>query len=108
MVIELAEGVDVADETAQILWDTVLDRVNHRLPTFGTIARTHMLLLPHGDFTRTAKGSASRKSIQKRYAAEVEEIYQRFGDQWRGERDRYGSVIVETTISLSLDAAGPE
>lgn len=107
-VIEMAEGIDCSEGTAQQLWDTVIDGVNSKLPTFGGIARSHMLLVPHGAFPRTAKGSASRKDVERKYAAEVEAIYDRFGDQWRGERERYGSVIVETTISLSSDATGPE
>lgn len=107
-VIELAKDVEASEETAQNLWGTVIDGVNHKLPKFGGIARTHMLLVPHGEFPRTAKGTISRKDIERKYAAKVDDIYQRFGDQWRGERDRYGSVIVETTISLSSDATGPE
>lgn len=108
VVIELAEGVDSSEETSQELWNKVIDGMNQKLPRFGWIARTHILLVPYGEFTRTAKGSATRKDIERKYAVEVDDIYQRFGDQWRGERDRYGSVIVETTISLSSDAAGPE
>lgn len=107
-VIELAEGIDGDEETAQKLWDTIIDGVNSKLPKFGGIARTHMLLVPHGSFPRTAKGSVSRKDLERKYAEQVDDIYERFGDQWRGERDRYGSVIVETTISLSSDATGPE
>lgn len=107
-VIELAEGVDTSEEIAQELWDTVLDGVNSKLPKFGGIARSHMLLVPHGAFARTAKGSASRKDVETKYAADIDDIYDRFGDEWRGERERYGSVIVETTISLSSDAHGAE
>lgn len=104
-VIELAEGVEDSEETVQELWDTVIEGMNQKLPAFGRIAQTHVLLVKPGGFQRTAKGSASRKEVERKYAQRIDDIYKRFGDQWRGERERYGSVIVETTISLSTSAS---
>lgn len=104
-LIELVEGVEAGRQATQELWDTVVESVNLKLPTFGRVARTHLLLVPCGDFPRTAKGSASRKAVERKYAARINEIYAQFGDTWRGERERYGSVIVETTISLSTSTS---
>ncbi|CAN8102668.1 unnamed protein product [Discula destructiva] len=105
VVVELVEGAEDSEKTTQELWDTVVESMNNKLPTFGRIARTHMLLVPYGGFPRTAKGSASRKAVERMYAARIDDIYSRFGDEWRGDSGRYDSVIIETTISLSTSAS---
>lgn len=115
VLIELAEkGAAQQDDgeegLATALWEGIIRVQNRRMPTYGRIDRDHVLLVPPGGFVRTAKGTARRKETERKYAAEMEQIYQRFGDRWRGSRDRYGSVVVERSFSLSAssEAAGSD
>lgn len=104
LLIELAQGVQQDEGLAQQLWDEIIQPQNHKTPTYARIQQTHIIFVPHGGFVRTAKGSARRKETERKYAEEIEQIYGRFGNQWRGSRDRYGSVVVERSFSLSASS----
>lgn len=109
VLIELAKDIQASETLKQELWDHIIRPHNGITPSYGRIDQTHMLLIPHGGFVRTSKGTAKRMETQQKHAKEIEQVYQRFGDSWKGNRDRYGSVVVERSFSLSAssDAAEP-
>lgn len=108
LLIELAHGAQQDESLAQQLWHEIIDPKNQKMPTYARIQQTHVLFVPHGGFVRTAKGSARRNETERKYAEEIEQVYGRFGNQWRGNRDRYGSVVVEKSFSLSASSEAAE
>lgn len=96
VVLELDDGIEVNAQTIPQLGDTVVEGMNQKLPTFGRIARTHMLIL------------MVAKAIERQFAAQTDGLYSQFGDERRGDSDRYGSVAIETTICLSTSASNQE
>lgn len=108
LLVELAQGIQQDEGLAEQLWDEIIQRQNSKTPTYARIQQTHILFVPHGEFVRTAKGSARRKETEMKYAEEIEQIYGSFGNQWRGSRDRYGSVVVDRSFSLSASSEAAE
>ncbi|KAH8882930.1 acetyl-CoA synthetase-like protein [Thozetella sp. PMI_491] len=78
LLIEPAAGA--SEEDAAELWDAVVAPVNRRVPLQGTVARTHVVIVPHRGFVRTPKGSVVRKATEERYSQEIETVYEVHGD----------------------------
>ncbi|KAI0469801.1 acetyl-CoA synthetase-like protein [Xylariaceae sp. FL0804] len=81
-LVELAEGVSATDAGDRI-WASAIEPQNALVPVHGRVARTHLLVVPADGFVRTPKGNSSRGYTERKFAAEIEAVYQRFGDRWQ-------------------------
>lgn len=101
-LIELTDGTEVSRELAVDIWEEVIQPANDKAQMHIRVAKTHILLVPYGSFLRTAKGSAVRKLTEQQFKEQIEDVYERFGDQWQDAKDRYGSISQETSITVEV------
>ena len=94
---EALDMIDRGDEQKfrESVWQTV-EEVNKDLPSVARIAKTHVLLAPkEKPFLRTSKGTVMRFQTLKAYGSELDQCYEKFGDQsvdMLGRVDRNGTV----------------
>lgn len=101
-VIELVEGQEVSPKLAAELWEEQIKPANEKAQTHIRVAKTHLLLVPAGEFPRTGKGSVVRKKTEAKFRKGIEEVYEKFGDQWHDAKDRYGSISQTTSITVEV------
>lgn len=76
---------DASPEAVHEIWKSVLEPLNAKGQSHARVASTHMLVVPTGELVRTPKGSISKVKSERKFAKEIEETYQRFGDVWQAE-----------------------
>ncbi|KAF3767061.1 acetyl-CoA synthetase-like protein [Cryphonectria parasitica EP155] len=105
-LIELTEGVPVSRDLAVDIWNQAIQPANEKAQMHIRVAKTHVLLVPAGEFVRTAKGSTVRKLTEAKFKEAIDEVYERFGDKWQDAKDRYGSISQETSITVEISTDG--
>ncbi|RYP43923.1 hypothetical protein DL768_009554 [Monosporascus sp. mg162] len=100
LLVELAEGVQPKDASG--LWEAVVQPQNVKAPAHARISPTHMLYIPAGGFVRTPKGSVGKKQTERKFAKEIDAVYQRFGDKWQDGYERFGSITHTLDVKVEL------
>ncbi|KAI0022959.1 acetyl-CoA synthetase-like protein [Xylariomycetidae sp. FL0641] len=85
-LLELAPGVAEHGAAARI-WRDVVAPLNASVPAHGRVAETHVVAVPSGSFVRTPKGSYVRRKTEEKFAGEIQEVYEVFGDHWQEADD---------------------
>lgn len=82
LLIELYPEVDKDEATVvNTIWEESVVAINDYAPTSGQIARTHIIVASQDKpFKRNVKGSVSRKATLQDYKTEIEDVYQKYGD----------------------------
>ncbi|KAI1432585.1 acetyl-CoA synthetase-like protein [Xylaria sp. CBS 124048] len=76
---------DAHPEAMSEVWESVLAPLNAKVPSDARIARTHLLQIPESGFVTTGKGTVSKVKSERKFAKEIEEIYQKFGDVYHSQ-----------------------
>jgi hypothetical protein len=105
LLVELVEGE--TPTTAASLWDDVVQAANTRASAHGRVLKPYTLLFPTGAFERTVKGSVMRKKTERKFADEINHVYDTFGDQWQ-EGSRYGSIMQTTDVEVKVTTDGDQ
>lgn len=91
------------ERLADEIFETVVQPANANVPAHATIRRTHMALVPAGNFVRTpGLGKIVRKKTVARNAALIEAMYQEHGDQWQAKQGRFNSITATTEIKVEV------
>ncbi|RYO94510.1 hypothetical protein DL764_007829 [Monosporascus ibericus] len=91
LLVELAQGVQPLDASG--LWEAVVRPQNVKVPIHARISPTHVLYVPAGEFVRTPKGSVAKKQMERKFAKEIDAVYEKFGDKWQDGSERFGSIM---------------
>lgn len=105
-LLELADGLAASPALAAELWEAHVKPANDKAQTHIRVARTHVVLVPAGAFPRTGKGSMIRKKAEAMFGREIEEVYEKYGDEWHDAKDRYGSISQTTDITVEIVTSG--
>ncbi|RYP77415.1 hypothetical protein DL771_001210 [Monosporascus sp. 5C6A] len=104
LLVELAQGVQPKDASG--LWEAVVQPQNVKIPIHARISRTHILYIPAGGFVRTPKGSVAKKQTERKFAKEIDAVYEKFGDKWQDGTERFGSIMRTLDVKVELSAGG--
>ncbi|RYP43593.1 hypothetical protein DL770_011588 [Monosporascus sp. CRB-9-2] len=104
LLVELAQGVQPKDASG--LWEAVVQPQNVKAPAHARISPTHVLYIPAGGFVRTPKGSVGKKQTERKFAKEIDAVYEKFGDKWQDGCERFGSIThtLDVKVELSEEA----
>ncbi|RYP76208.1 hypothetical protein DL769_003679 [Monosporascus sp. CRB-8-3] len=100
LLVELAQGVQPEDASG--IWEAVVRPQNVKVPAHTRIAHTHILYIPAGGFVRTPKGSVGRKQTERKFAKEIDAVYEKFGDKWQDGNERFGSIVHTLDLKVEL------
>ncbi|RYP05428.1 hypothetical protein DL765_009844 [Monosporascus sp. GIB2] len=91
LLVELAQGVQPKDVSG--LWEAVVRPQNAKVPIHARISRTHILYITAGGFVRTPKGSVAKKQTERKFAKDIDAVYEKFGDKWQDDSERFGPTM---------------
>ncbi|RYP29495.1 hypothetical protein DL767_006685 [Monosporascus sp. MG133] len=100
LLAELAPGVQPKDASG--LWEAAVRPQNVKVPIHARISRTHILYIPAGGFVRTPKGSVAKKQTERKFAKEIDAVYEKFGDKWQDDCERFGSTMHTLDVKVEL------
>ncbi|KAJ0114297.1 Bacitracin synthase 3 [Diaporthe amygdali] len=89
------------------LWESCIEAGNSSVPAHRRVAYSHILVLPIGSLIRTLKGNVMRKQTEHKFSAVISEIYEKFGDEWQDNRERYGSISKSVSLEVSVEQRDP-
>ena len=85
LLLELVEPRDEPESRAALIdqiWQESVVPVNNVAPKYGQVAKTHVLIAtPDKAFERSIKGTVARKATLRAYEAEIDSVYQKYGDE---------------------------
>lgn len=105
VLIEVAEGVELCDDTADNIWESVIKEANTNMPAHATITRSHVALVPPESFIRTSLGKIIRRKTEDKFTDLIEKVYRESGDKWQGKYDRLSAIMATTSISVVTEPA---
>ncbi|RYP38849.1 hypothetical protein DL767_002411 [Monosporascus sp. MG133] len=104
LLVELAQGVQPKDASG--LWEAVVQPQNAKVPAHARISRTHIVYIPAGGFVRTPKGSVGKKQTERKFAKEIDAVYEKFGDKWQDGCERFGSITRTLDVKHIVSSSG--
>lgn len=105
VIVELRakEGeFNVKDEKRK-LWDSCIEVGNFSVPVHGRVAFSHILVQPVGSLIRTLKGNVMRRQTERKFSEAISEVYEKYGDEWQDNRERYGSISKSVSLEVSVE-----
>ncbi|KAG6362237.1 hypothetical protein INS49_010467 [Diaporthe citri] len=108
LLVELhaKEGEFDAEEEKRKLWATRIEGANSSVPVHGRVAYSHILVLPAGSLIRTLKGNVMRRQTESKFSDLIDEVYEKSGDEWQDNRERYASISKSVSLEVSVEEQG--
>lgn len=105
LMVELhaKEGEFDDEEEKRKLWSSRIEAANSSVPVHGRVAYSHILVLPVGSLTRTLKGNVMRKQTERKFSELIDKVYEKSGDEWQDNRERYASISKSVSFGVSVE-----
>lgn len=108
LLVELhaKEGEFDGEEEKRKLWASRIEGANSSVPVHGRVAYSHIVVLPAGSLIRTLKGNVMRRQTERKFSELIDEVYEKSGDEWQDNRERYASISKSVSFEVSVKAQG--